>query len=99
MRRGTTPTHIFNTDVDLSDATDIYLTYQVGGENVIEKTKDELEVSPESITVRLSQADTLAIDANEYVYMQIRAKFADGTAIASNVIKVQAQRILKDGEI
>lgn len=99
MRRGTTPVHIFTTDVDLTSATDIYLTYRVGDENIIEKTKDEMQVSSDQIEVKLSQSETLAINEKEYVYMQIRAKFADGTAIASNIIKVQAYRILKDGEI
>lgn len=31
--------------------------------------------------------------------IQIRAKFSDGTAVASNVIKTTAEMILKDGAI
>ena len=38
MRRGTTPTHIFLTDIDLTDAEVIYLTYQMNGKTIMEKS-------------------------------------------------------------
>lgn len=31
--------------------------------------------------------------------MQIRTKFADGTALASNIMSAPVSKILKDGEI
>ena len=38
MIRGTTPTHVFTTDVDLSDATVVYVTYAQGSKK-LEKQK------------------------------------------------------------
>ena len=41
MIRGTTPTHVFRTDADLSDAEVVYVTYQQGSKK-LEKTKENL---------------------------------------------------------
>lgn len=99
MRRGTTPTHIFNTSIDLSDADIIFVTYEQNGVQVIEKTKADIEFSQLSIQVKLTQAETLAFDIKAPVEIQIRAKFPDGSAIASNIMRTTAQKILKEGAI
>ena len=100
MRRGTTPKHIFTTDVDLTDAEVIYITYKQGGQVVAEKElADFNEVSPEEIAVELTQEETLAFSEYSEVYIQIRARFADGHAVASNIMKVPAEAILKEGVI
>ena len=102
MYRGTTPAHTFTTETDLSDAAVIYITYKQNGQNVLEKTKADItfdsEQSAYTMTVTLSQAETLAFDDSQ-VAIQIRARFDDGRAIASNVISVPVRQILKDGEI
>lgn len=96
--RGTTPTHIFNTDVDLSEAEVIYITYRQGSKTVLEKAKEDIEVEESKLSVRLTQKETLAFKASK-VKVQIRARFNDGSAIASNIIDTTAEAILKDGEI
>lgn len=102
MYRGTTPAHTFTTDTDLSEADVIYITYKQNGQIVLEKTKADITfdtVQQEyTMTVGLSQAETLALDDSQ-VAIQIRARFSDGRAIASNVISVPVRQILKDGEI
>lgn len=100
MFRGTTPTHIFTTDIDLSGAPVIYVTYSQNGTAVLEKTQDDLaEVTDSQITLQLSQEDTLKFAQNEPVEIQIRARTALGKAVASNIMKTTAARILKDGVI
>lgn len=99
MRRGTTPVHIFTPDADLSAATVLYVTYEQRGETVLEKSLEEVDVTESSVTVALTQAETLAFDEAHPVRVQIRAGFADGTRIASNILKVSVGEILKDGEI
>lgn len=100
MRRGTTPTHIFTTDISLSDAEAVFLTYQQGGETVLEIEKGErMTLTDSDLTVTLTQAESLLFDARKRVQMQIRARFADGSAIASDIIETSAQSILKEGEI
>ncbi len=97
--RGTTPTHIFTTDIDLSEATEIYITYSQKDNVIVEKTIDDMDISETKLVVGLSQKDTLLFDDRCKVEIQIRAIFADGTAIASNIMSIPIGKILKDGEI
>ena len=98
MKRGTTPTNTFKTNIDLTGAT-VFLTYSQRGRVVLEKTGDDLEISAEAIITRLTQKDTLGFDALQKVSIQIRYVFPDGTAGASNIMAVEVGDILKDGEI
>lgn len=98
MFRGTTPTNIFNVDLDLTTAEVIYITYKQNNRVVFEKDINDITVTSEALTVRLSQDDTLKLEERE-VEIQIRARFPDETAVASNIIKTTASRILKDGVI
>lgn len=99
MRRGTTPTHIFKTSIDLTEAEVIFITYRQGNENVLEKTREDLIVTEEQISTKLTQEETLLFSVSDAVKIQIRAKFADQSAIASNVITTKADVILKEGVI
>ena len=98
MKRGTTPTNTFKTNIDLTGAT-VFLTYSQRGRVVLEKTGDDLEISAEAIVTRLTQKDTLGFDALQKVSIQIRYVFPDGTAGASNIMSASVGEILKDGEI
>lgn len=105
MRRGTTPINTFTLDLDLSEAT-VFISYEQRGRVVIEKTGEDLsfgsvvhdEDVSYTITVELTQEDTLALVPGK-VDIQIRAVYANGSAIASNIVSANAERILKDGVI
>ena len=99
MFRGTTPTNIFETDLDLTAAEVVFVTYKQFGGIVLELEKDDLTIEADKITAKLTQAQTLKFRESCGVEVQIRAKFSDGTAVASNIISTTAERILKDGEI
>ena len=98
MKRGTTPTNTFKTNIDLTGAT-VFLTYSQRGRVVLEKIGDDLEITAEAIVTRLTQKDTLGFDTLQKVSIQIRYVFPDGTAGASNIMTVTVGEILKDGEI
>ena len=98
MFRGTTPKNIFQVDVDCTDAVEIYITYSQIRQKVIEKTIEDITVTEDEITVLLTQEDTLLFSPGE-VEIQIRVKFVDGTAMACDIIKTTAKRILKEGVI
>lgn len=100
MIRGTTPTHKFNCGVDLSEAAVVYVTYAQNRATVIEKSlEDGLTVDGSTITLKMSQTDTLKLSPSYSVYIQIRARFEDGSAYATKQIKREVEDILKDGEI
>lgn len=98
MHRGTTPINIFRTDVDLTNASVLFITYKQNGKVVLEKTIDDLSIHGEMVEVRLSQRETLLFSEG-IVTIQIRAKFQDGSVIASSLIRTNAREILKEGEI
>ena len=100
MWRGTTPTHVFYMPDEFSDAafTDIYLSYAQRGKVILEKTLADITVSGTSLTVSLSQADTLLFHDGP-VQIQMRGKLASGRTLASNIIHTNAREVLKDGEI
>lgn len=99
MRRGTTPVHTFYTDADLTKAEAVFLTYQQDGETVLEKTGEELAILEDSVSLRLTQEETLAFRLKGRVRIQIRARFPDGSAIASEIVQCAPQEILKEGVI
>lgn len=101
MRRGTTPINTFTLDIDLSEAT-VFITYEQRGRVAFEKTGSDLTFDGSgttyTITVTLTQEDTLSLEPGK-VFVQIRAVYADGSAIASNIVTTTAEAILKDGVI
>lgn len=111
MTRGTTPKNVFTFDVSLDGVEALYITYQQNGQTVVEKTIDDVEINTATsqVTVKLTQEDTLAfiadtddnhcgVDAN-WVKIQVRIKYTDGTTVASGIIREPIQELLKDGEI
>lgn len=96
MTRGTTPTNIIDVDIDLTGATDIYVTYVQNGHTIMEKTLGDMTVDEERLTIRLTQEETFVFDPKKKVAVQIRAKFADNTAVASNIMYVGVENILKN---
>ena len=76
----------------------MYVTYQQNGETVLEKTLEDVTVTETAITIALTQEETLAF-SNGMVQIQIRAKFLDGAALASNILATSVEKILKDGVI
>lgn len=96
-RRGSTPTHTFNVNVDLRNAT-VYVTYSQRGVTIVEKTGEDLTITQTTVALKLTQSETLQF-SNGRVEIQIRYVMADGSADASNIIVADAQKILKDGVI
>ncbi len=110
MIRGTTPTNTFTVDMDLRTADVIYITYKQGDQVVVERTKDQLDsITATELTLTLTQEETLKFNQKpvntystcytDFVAIQIRARFSNGLAVASNIIKTTAGEILKDGVI
>lgn len=100
MRRGTTPTCTFRSSVDLTEAVVIYVTFRQHRTRVEYSLEDDnVEVTSTSVAVTLTQADTLKFSSDENLEIQVRAKFADGKAIESNIVTTTMGRVLKEGEI
>lgn len=99
MNRGSTPTCIFDVDMDLREATKVLVTFKQCDTIVIEKDLPDVTVTETQVQVKLTQAETLKLDDKKRVLMQIRAKFANGDTFPSNVMETTVEELLRDGEI
>lgn len=104
--RGTTPTlvfHIKDKTLDLNEIAQVWITFKnKAGFRPKEITYDIDDVIVDSaehtITLYLSQNNTLALSECE-MSVQIRIRFNDDKAYASNILNVPIGRILKEGVI
>lgn len=100
MHRGTTPTLVFVTDIDLSHMKTVWATFT---QNNVEITKEapDMKISDSSLSVTLTQEETLRFHyhTGSYCELQVRAMTASGNAIASDIVSIPIDRILKGGVI
>ena len=107
MTRGTTPTHTFTLPDNLKTATlsALYITYAQGSKTVLEKTLSDVTINGGVIICTLTQAETLKFEVLDQhcgcdkVAIQVRMKTSDGTAMASDIMRIPVMDVLKDGEI
>lgn len=103
--RGTTPSITLNlTGVDLSNASvwpTVIVTLE-NGSNIFDVDRDKLAIAKTdagcSVTFALTQAQTLLMHKLQKTLVQLRAKDADGHAIATETASVAVEDIVKDGE-
>lgn len=108
IRRGTTPTHTFTLPVKSEDVEAIYVTYaqfetavvELSGDDVsLTDVKDAESDSGSVASITLSQTDTLLFNGGASAQVQVRFKSNDGTAFASQKIKIIIEDVIKDGAI
>lgn len=99
MIRGTTPTLEFTLPFSTDLIDEAYITVAQYKKPVFEKAKSDCTLNGNTISVKLTQEETLKLKAGAKVEMQIRCLTTTNDAIASEIIVCDAERILKDGEI
>ena len=97
MVQATTPTFILTLPdtVDLSQAANIY--FSLRQKNVIiEKSNDDLTVDGQTVSVYLSQAETLQLVSGA-AQIQLNWTYASGSRACSNIVSVQvSENLLKE---
>lgn len=99
MIRGTTPKLEFTIPFDTSQLAEAYITISQKGSIVIDKPLSEIICDGNVMSLHLTQEETLKLKADSIAEIQIRVRTNLGEALASNIIQVSTERILKDGEI
>lgn len=99
MRRGTTPTITLTVGADIHDWT-MYVSMKTGG-NILDLEDDRLVKTLNGtdtvVEFVLTQEETLAFDVGS-LEVQIRA-IKDGVAVATDIEKMNVDRIIKGGVI
>lgn len=97
MYRGTTPTITFTLPFDCNVITLLNVCFSQHGQVVLEKTLEDCTIKGKTITVKLTEKETLLFkNENGTVEMQLRVGIEE-TRMASNIMIVPVKRILKDG--
>ena len=97
MVQATTPTFILTLPdtVDLSQAANIYFSLRQKNVN-IEKSNDDLTVDGQTVSVYLSQAETLQLVSGA-AQIQLNWTYANGSRACSNIVSVQVtENLLKE---
>ena len=101
MRRGTTPTLTFTTPYAAELVESGYISFSQRGTDVLDipLSNQAVTIADNSISVTLTQEQTLAFTTTDTLKIQIRAILASGKAVASNIVTDSVCPIIKDGEI
>ncbi|NLS84140.1 MAG: hypothetical protein GXZ14_00800 [Ruminococcaceae bacterium] len=99
MYRGTTPKIVFRLrGIKVGELKKIFVTFKQSSVE-IEKGAENIDTEINSLQCTFTQEETLQFDADERLYVQLRAITKDGSAIASGIASIYVADILKDGVI
>lgn len=97
MHRGTTPTITFSLPFASDRITALHLCFSQKSEIVLEKNLTDCTPEGNTLQVSLTEAETLRFDEQKgMVEMQLRVGCGDAR-MASNIMRISVDRILKDG--
>lgn len=96
MRRGTTPKHTFTLPFDTSAVAKARVIYAQGDVVKVVKKEADCELSGNTISVKLTQADTLRLNHKLKTDIQVRVVTHDKDAFASDIITVSTKQCLSD---
>lgn len=92
--RGTTPTHQFVLPFDRAFIKELSITYCQNDEVVIKRNKEECEIIDNTVTVTLTQQDSLSFWPDEIVEVQIKLLTYDGEVLASPKYRIAVEDAL-----
>lgn len=98
MIRGTTPTHTFTLPFAVETVKSVRVIYAQGERVVFTKEMNECELANNTITIKLTQSDTLAFDHKTPVDIQVRILTVDDDSLVSDIRRVMVDRCL-DNEV
>lgn len=97
IRRATTPKQTFTLDLEnVSDLTEILITYAQRGIIVVERKKASMTIEGNEVSFRLTQEETLSFRENIPVEIQVRVFTSDNNALASDIFEVSVGRVLDE---
>ena len=100
LLQGTTPTLevvIDATDFAVTDVTKLELTFENAGVVTIhDLTEVTLDAVANSISYSFSQAETLALKANDMMWYQLRFGFTDGSIVGTRKASLRVSDLISE---
>lgn len=96
--RGTTPTIRFRLDIDVTKVLDLKILFSQGGNILFTKYSNDCEIYSEnnSVFISLTRDETLELEANKDLHMQLILDFNDGRVSASRYLTEYVHDIMSE---
>lgn len=92
--QGTTPTHTFRLSINTDSIAQVRISYAQEDKIVVEKTESDCKMGEKSISVTLTQQETMKLNPKRFVEVQLKIMTDIGTVLASPVQKLTVEKIL-----
>lgn len=100
MKRGTTPTFSFTLPIEASSLTAAVISFRQPGGVSFDKTLADCTVDGKTLSVSLTEAETLSFRALTLYPVEIQLRVGVGEArMASQIFTEPVERVLKDGAL
>ena len=106
MIRGTTQELIFDIGMNTEEVSQLWLTFSHSNRlnaEIFTKEINDVILSGTTIKVTLSQEETLLLNQynlkDKIIYIQLRVLLNDGQALASSIVEMTVNHLLKGGVI
>lgn len=100
MFRGSTPTHTFVLSENIGTLSNVQITYsQHDVVKVVKYLSDCTIVDEHTLSLKLTQSETLLLQSGDVVEIQIKALSKGNDVFLSDVMNVGVRRCLNDKEI
>lgn len=96
MRRGTTPTFIFEFPFNVESAQAVHIAFAQNGETVLTKEDDDCTLSRNTVSVQLTQSETFMFAEDSIIEVQARVLTADAQAVSSDVVYIKCKQSLTE---
>ena len=96
MIRGTTPKHMFTLPFDMSTVKELHILYAQGDNLVLKKTLSDCTADGCTVSVILTQQETMLFSEDKRVEIQIRVLTTAGQALASRIREESVYDVLDD---
>ena len=97
MIKGTTPTHTFSLPFGTEMIKKIEVVYAQNDAVKLTKESEDCAFDGNTVSVKLTQEDTLVFDEGVCVEIQVRVLTLADDALASNVMRIRCEDCLFDG--
>lgn len=96
MIRGSTPTHVFRLPINTELIKALRITYVQKQKTVLEKTEQDVTMDGTTISLRLTQEETLAFNAECRVKIQLKVLTVNEEVLASRITEVFVEQVLNE---
>lgn len=86
MIRGTTPKHTFTLPFDTSELEDVRVIYAQDDEVLFKKETADCTLDGNTVSVTLTQEETLKFDASKLAQIQLRVQTKGGDVLSTDVM-------------